>query len=51
MMLGLELGSIESALATELYPASLYAETRLAPMPCDAPVITTTLLLVTSTRT
>ena len=36
---------------TTLYPASLYAETRLAPMPCDAPVITTTLPLATSTRT
>ena len=31
--------SIESALATRLYPASLYAETRLAS--CHAPVITT----------
>jgi hypothetical protein len=29
MILGLELGSIESALATTLYPASLYAETDL----------------------
>jgi len=34
MMLGLELGSIESALATTLYPASLYAETSTDAMRC-----------------
>src|SRR5271165_3173724 len=31
-----------------LYPASLYADTRLAPMPCDALVSTTTFSLATS---
>ena len=41
------LGSIESALATTVNPASRYAATRPAPIPCEAPVIIATFLSIT----